>query len=353
MNQYLSIKFRIISFILMVLVVYLHSYNLEVNIATDSVQIGYGYNSIIQDFISNGIARIAVPAFFMISGYLFFFGLKDFTIKQYLSKISKRLKTLLLPYLLWSLFGLILYFLLQSIPQSKPFFTKTLISNLNVYELFFKLIYDPIPYQLWFIRDLILIVITSPLIYLLIKYLRGFLIFAAFCLWLINFDILIYSVEALFFFTLGSYLAINKHSIDKEWNVSPILLLSLWLILLIIKLYLNYINGDVFLKLLIHQFSILVGMMALWGSYDAIFKKRKYTPSKNSVILLSFFLFVSHEPLLTIIKKLFYFVLGISELTSLIIYIISPVITITICLFAGQIVKKSAPRMYMVLTGGR
>ena len=62
MSLYLSNKIKNISFILTILVVILHAYNMQndINIV-----------SFIQTFISHGIATIAVPIFFIISGYLF------------------------------------------------------------------------------------------------------------------------------------------------------------------------------------------------------------------------------------------------------------------------------------------
>ena len=63
-DRYLSNKIKNISFLLTILVVILHAYNIDNTISIVSF---------IQTFISHGIATIAVPIFFMISGYLFFY----------------------------------------------------------------------------------------------------------------------------------------------------------------------------------------------------------------------------------------------------------------------------------------
>ena len=52
--------------------------------------------------ISNVIARIAVLLFFVCSGFLFFFKTEEFSLHTYLSKLKKRVKTLLIPYLIWN-----------------------------------------------------------------------------------------------------------------------------------------------------------------------------------------------------------------------------------------------------------
>lgn len=106
MNTYLSEKLKVISFIAMILVVLLHSYNLIVRLKTGTVVLDRGYNFFIQEFISQGITRIAVPLFFAISGYLFFLNLSG-TWSEFKEKYRKRIKTLLLPYLFWSLWSLL------------------------------------------------------------------------------------------------------------------------------------------------------------------------------------------------------------------------------------------------------
>jgi len=70
---------------------------------------------------------------------------------------------------------------------------------------------NPIPYQLWFVRDLIMLVICSPLIWYLTKSTKG--------LWLVVLAILwstapktfeFFSNEALLFFTIGCALTHDK-----------------------------------------------------------------------------------------------------------------------------------------------
>lgn len=72
MNKSLSKKITIISFITMIMVVFLHANNLVINLKAGNIKINRGYNSFIQDFFTQGITRVAVPIFFIISGYLFF-----------------------------------------------------------------------------------------------------------------------------------------------------------------------------------------------------------------------------------------------------------------------------------------
>ena len=66
MDKYISNKIKNISLFMTFFVVILHSNNLEKSNVVN-------LNSVVQNFIGQGIVRVAVPIFFLISGYLFFY----------------------------------------------------------------------------------------------------------------------------------------------------------------------------------------------------------------------------------------------------------------------------------------
>ena len=51
----------------------------------------------------HSINVVAVPVFFIISGYFFFYQTKVFGKETYFKKLKKRIRTLLIPYFLWNL----------------------------------------------------------------------------------------------------------------------------------------------------------------------------------------------------------------------------------------------------------
>lgn len=53
--------------------------------------------------VGHSIVVVAVPVFFIISGYFFFYNIKEFNSGVYVTKLKKRGRTLLIPYLLWNL----------------------------------------------------------------------------------------------------------------------------------------------------------------------------------------------------------------------------------------------------------
>lgn len=76
---------------------------------------GFPCYSTISTLVSNIIASIAVPLFYFISGFLFFFKTAFFSFDVYCSKIKKRAKTILIPYLCWNLFVILLLLAAESV----------------------------------------------------------------------------------------------------------------------------------------------------------------------------------------------------------------------------------------------
>lgn len=110
MNELVSKSFTLLRFPLMIGVVMIHcditdqlNPNLQVQWAGNAMYL-----------FSNVIGRFSVPMFFIISGFLFFRS-GIFNKGTYMAKLRSRVKTLLIPYLLWNLIGF-LYFVIKHYP---------------------------------------------------------------------------------------------------------------------------------------------------------------------------------------------------------------------------------------------
>lgn len=353
MNAYLSDKLKVVSALSMLLVIFIHSFNLSVRLKTGYVVLDRGYNFFIQEFISHGMARTAVPLFFAISAYLFFLNLEG-RWSDFVDKYRKRARSLLLPYLFWSLWSVFFIFLMQQLPPPKIFFTNNLVHDFNTHKWLSTVFIHPVAYQLWFLRDLILLVLLSPLVFWLLKHLGFWLLLPFACLWFWNAELYLLSNEAVFFFLIGAYLSRYRSEwLFKLWKTVPTLWFSIaWFIVLMAKIMLTYFNQvDTPAWNLSHKLSIIIGILALWGIYDVLLSNRNRFILRLSVY--SFFLYAFHEPVLMAIKSIFFYTLQKTPANWLFIYFFAPLITIGLGIFVAAQLRKRSPVFYGWITGGR
>jgi surface polysaccharide O-acyltransferase-like enzyme len=341
-----------ISFFLMVLVVFIHSYNL--GYSNSVLKNDINLNHFVQNFISQGIARIAVPLFFFISGVLYFYKF-EMSWKSYYNKLKKRLNTLVLPYLIWSIVGILFYLFLQLNPFTAKFFSDSseLIIKYSFVKLLDTIFIHPIPYQFWFIRDLFVLILIAPVGIMLNKYLKGYWILLLIFAYIFNLSTVIVSTGSLLFFFLGGFIVANKFKFLKK-KIS--FKLTLFLTVLWISFYflrasgtLNYLGYYLEIS---HKVFIIIGILSIWTMYDYIFSNVQET-NLNPIFKTTFFLFAIHEPLLTFFRKFLLIKFGTNELQLLIVYFLCPVIIIAISTFSSMLLKKAFPKIYLISTGGR
>ena len=169
MTAYMSDKLRVLSFLSIILVIYGHMFYTE---GTDMP----GLN-IVESFFCQGICLLAVPLFFVISGYLFFLRCPN-GVNSIWPKIRKRGKTLLMPYLLMNTVALLFYIVLNLIIDRVSALSNVVnfrilqsMQEIGVGKALLGFYWtDPVAFQLWFVRDLMVVVLFSPAIYYLLKY---------------------------------------------------------------------------------------------------------------------------------------------------------------------------------------
>lgn len=352
MDDYTSQKIKTSSLLLMIMVVFLHSYNIDIKQGDQILYFEKDYNWLIQNFISNGITRIAVPLFFLTSGFLFFNKL-NFDFEDYKIKINKRFRTLVIPYLFWALFGLLFYFIMQGIPQSQGFFTKKLIKDYSFIEWINAIFNEPIPYQLWFLRDLIVMVFLSPIIYLVTKKLKIIFLAVIGVFWIFNQDSVLLTSEALLFFSTGIYLKLVYPESIKYKNHFTALYAVGWIVLLLLKTINGFFAYSETADLLLLKMSILIGVVAFWKLLDTKIASKVINNSVNQFVGYSFFIYLCHEPLLTIVKKAMFAPLAKTPVTYLLVYFSAPLTVILICIVIAAILKSKLSVIYSIITGNR
>lgn len=181
-------------------------------------------------FFFESIGHVGVPLFFFISGYLFFYKIDKFGWNVYKNKIIKRLKTLCIPYFIWNTYSLLLLLFSTIIFPHYLSGRHDLFVHFNVPELcrYYYAIdgNNPINGPLWFIRDLMVVCLLSPMIYFCIKRFSFLYLSALGFLWLFKIwnlsicGVYGFSSCSFLFFSLGAFLVfMGKHSHCYSINI--------------------------------------------------------------------------------------------------------------------------------------
>lgn len=349
MNEYLSKKMTFFSFWLMVGVVFIHSV----------VQNDISLSSIIQVFISHYLLQFCVPLFFIISGYLFFLNVNKMSSNIYLNKLKKRFKTLVVPYFIWTLliFGLVYFF--QLLPVVRNFFPIK-FSEMTSGEVIKNAIVYPYNYPLWFIRELIIYILITPLIYLFLRYISVMFLVILFFYGLFydsffNYHIKILQVYPFFFFALGSYLGLSKNNLCFNQKMTFLYGVFFFGMNIICLFYdENKLTLDSGLAKYLFDFTRnfknLLGAFFMWLLYDFMIKSRPLV-FKN-YYKYSFLIFVLHGiPTIMLVKISQKFL--VSQSMGIIFYLLIPLFIIVLCIYLGKVLEKRNIKIYRLLTGLR
>ena len=332
MDKTLSRAFDLLRFPMAILVVFLHIDNapriavMEYDWGADWWQSSY-YFSII--FVDN-IAKIAVPCFFFISGYLFFKGMKVFGAKDYFTKVRSRLRSLVVPYILWNLLAAIYLYVSQGLVL-RPWY-------LNFTE--------PANFPLWFLRDLIAVVLVSPLVYLIARYLKvvGSIAMAGLYVAGVVPPLWIFYFSSLFFFYLGAYCGMTLFVPKRGGKWEAVLYISATL-MFAATIAAYGTRTDAYLM----PVYLIVGVMAaICFSCRLIDKGVKVIPV---LAASSFFVYVSHKLGATFVAKLLFDVLPHGYGTLTVRFIVAPFVAAALCLAVYVAWQKLSPRSLAFFVG--
>ncbi len=216
--------------------------------------------------------------------------------------------------------------------------------------------------QLWFLRDLIVLIALAPLIGIATRTTRRALLTTTLIgtAWLFNWQVFplvaswhLVQMETLFFFTLGCIGVRHSDQINalSHWPVSTGTGLAiLWFGLVAARVGLRA-DFDIWYRvdygmidLVVHQASILVGCVALFWLATRINSQRLVRWSG-----VSFFVFLVHEyPMRAVVKMTAQRVMD----PSLACWVIFPAVVV-LCYWIGIWAGDRCPGAFAILTGGR
>lgn len=289
-------------------------------------------------------AYSALLLMFFLSGYLFWS--REYA---YRVMLKKKVKGLLLPYLIWN--TAVFFFYLAGAKAG-------LIQNLGIYLragdnplLVLVRIYTgwgaqgyPAAYPLWYMRDLMLLMLVSPLLAFCMKRIPVVSLTVLTALWAFV-STPFFSVEGMLLFCLGWYVV----QWDRDWaflhKLKTIVLVACYLISMGVEIV-GFVNG----RLWMHKINVLLGSLVFLKVSSLLLSKKRVSGMLAGLSAFSFCIYLFHEPLLSVTRTA---AIALSGSYTVLLYLFVSALVILLCMMAGWLLQKLCPGLYRIFSGGR
>lgn len=301
---------------------------------------------------------ISVALFSLISGYYLYHNESSVNLPLYIEKLQKRGTSLLLPYVLWNIIALLLLWMKNTIGSKLGLsfaynqIEYDLISNSN----FIDLLLLPIDGPLWYIREIILLIILSPLAYWLMYNKR-----IGIALLIVLYLCLLFGIEGVkpaaynikVHFLLGIYLGIHKIdiplTINKLWGGYIYILALFYPLLRAVG-----VESSVFISC--EHILLTLSIIGLIKAGQYLYLHHYYIGQKlSSLSSATFFMYSIHWILfINLIRGGLYAIFPIDDTMEKIVVLPMTIICVSwATLKTYQITNKYFPRVTSILCGGR
>lgn len=319
--------------------------------------------SSIHNIIHDTITELAVPMFFIISGVNYFHNYKP---ESFIKKTKRRLKSLLIPYIVWN--SIYCAFCLFT---SNSFVSRYFLGREKYVFAFENVLWGCLLHwkcnaHFWFVFNLMIFSIMNGIMYYIIKDKKigsMFIIFtyaAIFLAGVSSLNELLYRMDSIFYYYIGAFIALHfKNNIqhdnifdsavtkkgtpekrDQRFQILHGLLLVCTVFL---TLYTEHFEG-------VKGILMLLGCKGLWD-ISIVFKSMvpNWIPRGGTVFLM----YAAHGIIQPVIVKSLYIVLPKNDYVSIVNYILSVSLTVIACVLIRQITSKYFPVVDSIVTGER
>lgn len=353
-------------------VVFIHAYgNYPSTSSTDTMETFH----LLRELCSRVLPSMAVPTFFTLSGYLFFAHVHRFTTSVYLRKLCHRAATLLVPYLLWNIVALLAHWAYKNlrpllsgeafVPLADYFQQK---GGWSIFWCSHDIGHDgynwlgwptfhltaPIDVPLWFVRELMVLAVCSPLIYGVLK--RMGWKFPAFLALLYLLQVWPpfsgCSCAALLFFSTGACVAVSRQGLVHLCRLLRKPCCDGMFIGIALLLFMPPSH-----PLIRHSASLLYIVAATVTAINlaASLASRKRFRIPRAFTSAVFFIYAAHTILIlaTIDQQLRTLLPGDTPGTYTLRYLLCPMLTLSVCVAGNALLRRFLPCLHGILTRGR
>lgn len=306
----------------------------------------------------------AVPLLSMISGWLFFsFGNND-PMKTLFSRIQRRFTSLYLPLVFWNVVFMAGLYAIYKTNTHYP-----LLDELNIdfstaswkeyINGIFAITTRPIGFHFWFVRDLVVTALVSPLL-LIMSRRAPWLGAAALCIaWICGWSMVIFlRPDVPFFFYLGALVHLKQLSVTISLKAA-IAVTAIFVAIVCIRalapLAVEFSGGynvPTWLRITTSLMR-LVGVVACWG----MLQHMAQTPRGIRIGIysgLAFFLYSVHWPLIAILKIwLWPLMPAHTDFWMLVHYLACVTLTVMIGFSFSILLNRYVPAAFALMNGGR
>jgi fucose 4-O-acetylase-like acetyltransferase len=302
--------------------------------------------------LTNAITCVAVPLFFLMSGFLLY--VKE---SEFFENLKKKCRTILLPYFLWAILVIFFLFIAQGFSFTKPYFATLIVRNfspidwigvfLGHFGKFAEPSGHPLVYQFWFLRDLFVLNLLFAIIKKIIDLCPGGVFVLLFLLWAGGINIYIVSTGALFFFALGYYIV--KYKVDYK-HIDNIKTSD------IVIMYMITILTSIFFReriTIISAINIITGIMFFIRLSYSFIKTEKAYKIFSWLEQYAFWVYATHGIVIAAMTKISIKIMPMNDGWLLVNYFGVTLLCIFILVCIGKIFRRISPKIFSILTGGR
>ena len=314
----------------------------------------------------------------MISGFLFFYKIKAWNLDIYKQKLRKRFKSLFIPYILWIALCILqteIFKFLGVLIKGKPIsgLWQYIIDNGGIHLFWNSEIWGlnytnwlgyPTPLSgptlipLWFVRDLLVVIIFTPIIHYVIKKFNIIPIIVLGLCYISGIFIRLdgFSANCFFWFSLGAYFSI-KNMVNCIQKIRiPAYIIAICSLLPLI--WLNGRKGDgITMNPISNVLYYIYVISAVFSavSITAVLLRNKKIKVNTTLTKTTFFIFLSHIFILMYVTTLLDKIITpeTNYLLQTFSYLVKPILTVIICIAIYKVLHKFFPKILSVLVGNR
>ena len=337
-------KTTFVTFFLSLLVVFIHSYNIDLYLGAGP----YGTApdraaAFLEHFIGDVLGPVAVPGFFMMSAYLFY---RNVSWNSLPDKMLRRVKSVLIPYIIWNFLYYMGYVCLRRIPALTAIVGEGEIpfSMPVLADAIINFTYNPV---FWYLYQLIILIALAPVIYLVLRDRRlgaGALVLLAVAIacyagipWL--------NLDALFYYSAAAYVALHGRAL-AEWEAvrQRAAVIAAGFVLAVIF----YLGSQRTYYVILTVLYRLTVPALLWLIIDGRKLGEPKAWMKNG-----FFLYAIHFIIARGLNKAGALMLPHTWMNAAALYVLIPALVTVFAWKLGDFLKKWLPSVWRGLSGGR